>query len=90
MADLRVTCATKAFPGTSDQHIIWLGGPGWGKTQIEVLRDIKYGVNSYYTLVNGRRAELEVVRDYSGREWVQTRPDYFAANNLYQLPPCTG
>jgi hypothetical protein len=54
MADLQVTCASKIAPGTSDQHIYWLAGPGGSKPQSEVISDIKYGINTHYTLVGSR------------------------------------
>ncbi len=87
MADLQVTCVKTLYPGTENRHIYWLGGPQFSKGVSEVIADIKYGWHTYYTLVFGRRANLEVGSD-GYTEWVQTVPDYFTPNNLYSLPSC--
>ncbi len=71
----------------SPSYVPWLGGPQFSKGVSEVIADIKYGWHTYYTLVFGRRANLEVGSD-GYTEWVQTVPDYFTPNNLYSLPSC--
>jgi hypothetical protein len=87
MADVQVTCVTKT--GTTHESITHLGGTaggGWKWTKQQVVNSINDGTNTFYTLVDGKRANLHVVKN--NPDYVQTVADGQWSNNLLALPRC--
>jgi hypothetical protein len=74
---------------TDNDHpsITHLGGPGWRWTKAEVVASINAGTNTFYTFVEGKRADLHVVK--GNPPYVQTAADGKWTNNLLALPACT-
>ncbi|WP_299003115.1 DUF3892 domain-containing protein [uncultured Caulobacter sp.] len=93
MADLQVTCITKFQRQNTHEAITHLGGPGsgaipaWYSTRQQVIDLINGGVHTFYTRVNGVRANVEV-RGYRPNQYLQTRADGDWNNNLLALPDC--
>lgn len=88
MADVLVDCVLKT--GTTHQTISHLGGPGagtrWRWTKADVVQSIKSGTNTFYTFVDGKRANLHVVD--ANPPYVQTQADGQWTNNLLALGSC--
>jgi hypothetical protein len=87
MSDVQVTCVTKT--GTTHQTITHLGGTGgtgWKWTKQQVVNSINDNTNTFYTLVNGKRANIYVIKGTP--DYVQTAADGAWSNNLLALPTC--
>ena len=89
MADAQVTCINK--PNRSNEHeaITHLGGQGWRWTRSQVIASIEAGTNTFFTTVNGKRADVGVVNGPNGK-YVRTHADGYYNNDLLALPECTG
>ena len=87
MADLQVTCMNKLNRNSSHEGITHLGGIWGKKTRQQVINDIEGGVNTYYTLVGGRRAVVGVINGPNGK-YVRTYADGVWNDNLLALPEC--
>ena len=61
MADVQVTCITKPYRDSQHEAITHLGGATWRWTRQEVVNSIKAETNTFFTLVNGKRADVGVV-----------------------------
>ncbi len=91
MADVQVMCVNKPNRYSTHEAITHLGGTaegGWRMAVTSVINTIRSGTNTFYTLVNGKRANIRIVRGTSGREHVQTEADGRLTNNLLELPEC--
>ena len=90
MADARVRCINKV-PHHLDAHygITHLGGDGWKWSREQCIASILAGTNTFYTLVNGARAEVHVVDGPCGR-YLRTHADGRWSDNLLALPECVG
>lgn len=88
MADVQVTCINKPDRNNSHESITHLGGPNWRWTTRQVIDSIKGGSNTFYTQVNGKRANIEVRRNAYGTEYLQTHADRQWNNNLLALSEC--
>lgn len=84
MADLQVTCITKTQH--SHEGITHLGGNNWYSTRQQVIDSIKSGTNTYYTLVDGKRADVGVVN--ANPPYVRTHADGKYNDNLLALGSC--
>ena len=87
MADVRITCINKQPRVNPHEGITHLGGSGWRSTRQEVIDFIKAGMYGFYTLVDGRRAEVKVVDGPNG-QYLRTYADGFYNDNLLALPEC--
>jgi hypothetical protein len=61
MADVLVTCITKPDPNSRYEGISHIGGAGWRWPVSQVVESIRNRTNTFYTFVNGKRAEISVV-----------------------------
>ncbi|MBI3677908.1 MAG: DUF3892 domain-containing protein [Proteobacteria bacterium] len=92
MADLQVTCINKE-PRVDPHHgITHLGGPGssgngWKWPRATVISSIETGTNTFYTLVNGKRANVAVIDGPNGK-YVRTHADGQWNDNLLALKEC--
>jgi Protein of unknown function (DUF3892) len=59
----------------------------WMLSENAMIYRIESGSESFYTLVNGRRADI-VVAVHDGRKYLKTTSDGYAPNNLLNLPDC--
>ena len=87
MADARVTCISKLPRDNAYEGITHLGGPGWRWTCDQVIASIEAKTNTFFTLVNGNRAEVGVVNGPTGK-YVRTYADGAWNDNLLSLPEC--
>ena len=85
--EFRVTCITKR-PTHYNPHerIQALGGPGWYKTEDQVIREIEAGYR-YYVQAGGRTVYV-IVAVYAGRKYLKTQADGYSPDNLLSLPEC--
>ena len=87
MADVQVTCINKQPRQDPHEGITHLGGPTWRWTRQQVIDSIKARTNTFYTFVNGKRADIGVVNGPHG-EYVRTHADGQWNDNLLALPEC--
>ena len=93
MADVQVTCITKAHPSSRYEHITHLGNPaaGWRWTREQVIQSIEARTNTFYVVdrLTGRRAYIGVARPANGGSpWLQTYADGKWTDNLLSLDQC--
>lgn len=87
MADAQVTCITKPNRNSSHEGITHLGGATWKWTRQQVVDSINARTNTFYTMVNGKRADVGVVNGANG-QYVRTHADGVWNDNLLALPEC--
>jgi hypothetical protein len=88
MADVQVTCINKPDRESRHEHITHLGGVRWRFTREEVIRRIDGKIDTFYTLVGGKRANVGVVREVGKVPYVQTHADGQWNNDLLALTEC--
>ncbi|MEK7415887.1 MAG: DUF3892 domain-containing protein [Planctomycetota bacterium] len=87
MADVQVTCINKQPRNNPHEGITHLGGATWQWTRQQVIDSINAKTNTFYTLVNGKRANIGVVNGSNG-DYVRTYADNVWNDNLLALPEC--
>lgn len=89
--DLQITCINKTDRYNPHERIRSLGGINagsrWKKDQPVVVREIESKTNSFYTRVNGVRANV-IVATHEDNKYVKTENDGLHPNNLLSLPEC--
>jgi hypothetical protein len=88
MADVQVTCINKQPRNNSHEGITHLGGSGWKWARQQVVDSINARSNTFYTWVNGKRADVGVVHGPNG-DYVRTYADGVWNDNLLALPECS-
>jgi hypothetical protein len=86
MADIQVRCVTRTAHAC--EHITHLGNGSRKWTVDEAVKSIDDRTNTFHTLVNGVRAEVEVVHA-TPKNYVRTHKDGTVKDNLLSLPTCT-
>jgi uncharacterized protein YlzI (FlbEa/FlbD family) len=87
--DFEVNCIVKRG-SHYDPHerIEKLGYNGkWMMSEDLMIRKIEAKEESFYTLVNGKRADI-IVAVHNNRKYLKTTADGYAPNNLLNLPEC--
>jgi Protein of unknown function (DUF3892) len=87
MADLQVKCINKQPRNDTHEGIMHLGAPGWKWTRAEVIRSIEGRTNTFFTFVNGKRADVGVVNGPNGK-YVRTHADGYWNDNWLALMEC--
>lgn len=87
MADVQVTCINKLPRNDTHEGITHLGGKEWKWTRAQVIQSIQDKSNTFYTLVNGKRADVRVI-DGSNGKYVRTYADGIWTDNLLALAEC--
>ncbi len=87
MADAQVTCINKQPRQNPHEGITHLGGQGWRWTRQQVIDSINGRTNTFYTLVDGRRANVAVVNGPNG-PYLRTHADGVWNDNLLALLEC--
>ena len=87
MADAQVTCINKQPRNDTHEGITHLGGSTWKWTRQQVITSIEQGTNTFYTMVNNKRANVGVVDGPNGK-YVRTHADGYYNDNLLALPEC--
>jgi Protein of unknown function (DUF3892) len=84
-----VSCITKRG-NHLDPHerIERIGFQGiWYIEESRAIRRIETGMDSFYTMVDGREADI-IVATHNGRKYLKTIADGYSPNNLLSLPEC--
>ena len=87
MADVQVTCINKQPRNDPYEGITHLGGPKWKWTRQEVIDSIRAKTNTFYTKVNGTRADIGVVNG-AHSDYLRTYADGKWNDNLLALEEC--
>ena len=90
MADVLVDCINKVPRDNPHEGITRLGGPGgggWCWTREDVITSIENKTNTFFTQVNGKRADIGVVSGQNGK-YVRTYADGIWSDNLLALREC--
>jgi hypothetical protein len=87
MADAQVTCVNKQPRNNSHEGITHLGGSNWKWTRQEVITSIEQGTNTFFTMVDNRRADVGVISGPNGK-YVRTHADGYYNDNLLALREC--
>lgn len=87
MADVQVTCINKLPRDNTHEGITHLGGAGWKWTRQQVIDSIRGKTNTFFTRVNGKRADVGIVDGPNG-PYLRTYADGVWNDNLLALPEC--
>jgi hypothetical protein len=87
MADVQVTCINKQPRNDPHEGITHLGGSAWKWPRAEVIQSIRNKTNTFFTRVNGKRADVAIVEGQNGA-YVRTHADGQWNDNLLALPEC--
>jgi hypothetical protein len=87
----QVTCVDRRPRVNPHEGITRLGGRGWGPLRrYQVVTLIEAKVHTFYLLIEGRRAEVEVVREPDKPAYVRAQVDGVWNDDLLALPACRG
>ena len=87
MADVQVNCINKTNRNSSHEGITHLGGRDWKWPRADVIASIEAKTNTFFTLVQGVRADVGVVNGPNGK-YVRTYADGKWNDNLLALLEC--
>jgi hypothetical protein len=87
MSDVQVKCINKLPRNDTHEGITHLGGDGWKWPRADVITSIENKTNTFYTLVNGNRANVGVVNG-THSTYTRTYADGVWNDNLLALPEC--
>ena len=87
MADVQVTCINKQPRQSQYEGITHLGGSNWRWTRKQVIDSINAKTNTFYTMVNGKRADVGVVNAVNSA-YVKTYANGQWNDNLLALMEC--
>ena len=87
MADVQVRCINKQPRNDTHEGITHLGGANWKWPRADVIRSIEGQTNTFFTMVNGKRADIAVVQGPHGK-YVRTHADGYYNDNLLALMEC--
>ena len=92
--DLNIDCINKTDRYNPHERILYVGGfnPGastrWKITQQQAISYIENREHTFYTMVNGNRANV-IVATHNGNKYIKTVNDGDQPNNLLSLPECS-
>lgn len=91
--DLQISCINKTYRQDPYDRIHSVGGEystggRWKKAQTTVIAEIEGRVNTFFTRVNGVRANV-IVATNNGNKYIKTESDSLHPNNLLSLPECS-
>lgn len=87
MADAQVTCINKQPRDNPHEGITHVGGSNWRWPRLLVIQSIESGSNTFFTMVDGKRADIGVVDSPNGK-YVRTHADGYYNDNLLALREC--
>ena len=87
MADVQVTCINKLPRNDTHEGITHLGNSTGKWTRKNVIDWIESGTDSFFTLVDGKRADVGVVNGPGGK-YVRPHADGYYNDNLLALDEC--
>jgi hypothetical protein len=92
--DLQIDCINKSDRQNPHERILYVGGYNTGATtrwkisQQQAIDYIERGEHTFYTMVNGRRANV-IVALHNGNKYIKTVNDGDQPNNLLSLAECS-
>ena len=90
MGRFQVTCINKKGNHFNPhERISYIGNSAndWKLSEASAIKRINGGADSFYTLVNGREAEV-VVANHQGQSYLKTTADGYSPDNLLSLAEC--
>jgi hypothetical protein len=87
MADVQITCINKQPRNNPHEGITHLGNADGRWTRDQVTAWIQSGAHTFFTRVNGRRADIGVFQGPNG-PYLKTYADGVWNDNLLALPEC--
>jgi hypothetical protein len=89
--EAQVSCVNKKDRMSKHEHITHIGdGLKWRLKREKAIEYVDANPNAFYTLVNGKKAYLGVVRPANGDPYLRTHADGYWNDNLLALPECNG
>jgi hypothetical protein len=91
MGVYQVTCITKRGSHYNPhERIEYIGNEAgnWRLSENDAIRKIESGTDSFYTFVNGRKANV-IVAEHNGRKYLKTDADGYVPDNLLSLGECS-
>lgn len=89
MNDYQITCINVSSSDPTPGGITHVAGPLFQKiTRRRAVELIDARRASFYTLVNGRRANVRAIHRWNSEPYITTDPDDSTTNNLLSLPIC--
>jgi hypothetical protein len=85
--DVQVMCITLGRGGRGHEAITHLGGATWRWPVSDVIESLRKGTNTFFTQVDGQRAEVRVVEGEGG-PYLRTHADGRWNDNLLALGAC--
>ncbi|NTX32830.1 DUF3892 domain-containing protein [Myxococcus sp. CA033] len=86
--DVQITCITLGQSKSGNEAITHVGGASWKWPTADVIASIRAKTNTFYTLVNGNRADVGVVDGPTG-SYLRTYADGKWNDNLLALGQCS-
>lgn len=62
-------------------------GTRWKRSEETAIAYLKSGAEAYHVIVDGKTVEV-IVAKHGNREYLKTKDDGYAPNNLLSLPEC--
>lgn len=87
MTDVQVTSISRQRGNKAHEGITHLAGDSWRWTRQQVAQSIAAGSNTFYTLSNGRRADVTITTGANG-VCLRTRAGDAWTDDLLALPEC--
>lgn len=84
MAHVRITCINKQPRNDPHEAITHVGGDGWRRTRQQVVESIRRGENTFFTIADGRRADVGIYKEV----FLRTHADGYWSDNLLALYEC--
>lgn len=88
MADIQITCIRKPDNDNRHEAITHVGNSQGVWAKGDVINWIDNKEHTFYTMANGQRANVGVVRETGKAPYLRTHADGQWNNNLLSLPQC--
>jgi hypothetical protein len=85
MTEHQVTCVQHDI----HRNITSIGAGAQRWSTAQAISEIDGKRKRFYTLVNGVRADVQVMQTKEGKKYLRTDPDKTTRNNLDDLPTCS-
>ena len=92
MSDCLITCINKPVSHLDpNTRIAYIGNQSgnWKLSEAAAIRRIRSGTDSFYTMVNGLRANI-IVAERNGVPYLKTTSDQTRSDNLLSQIECVG